>query len=78
MSSPTNPAPEDLFLVVLVALLGYERENHKPFSVDKNIMRTIYENGIKRNEMPELQLTHAEDRLEITVKMEKVEDDDTE
>ncbi len=78
MSEEVNdPAPEDLFLIVLVALLGYERENKKLFSVDKNILKAIYQNGIDKNEMPRLILTHADDRLEIQIEMEKVIDEPT-
>lgn len=65
---------DDLILVVLIALNGYMEENHKHFSVDKDVLANIYENAAEKGLRPVLGLTHTEDnRLQIDVTMEDIE-----
>ncbi len=64
----------DLVLVVLIALNGYMEENHKHFTVDKDILARIYETAADKGLRPVLGLTHTDDnRLQIDVTMEATE-----
>lgn len=64
---------EDLLLIILVALAGYEIENDEPFTVDKNILADIYKVGIEKGYMPVLSLEHTDDnRLKLQVEMSEV------
>lgn len=73
MSEELEYTEADLVLVVLIALNGYMEENHKHFSVDKDVLARIYENAADKGLRPVLGLTHTDDnRLQIDVTMEEI------
>jgi low affinity Fe/Cu permease len=70
---------ENLLLVILVGIAGYQEENGKPFSVSKAAMQAVYDDALKDKDevkMPVIALHHTDDeRLELTVTMEALADD---
>lgn len=66
---------ENVLLLILVALCGYEEENHKQFSVDKNVLAPIFANAQDTGKMPVVAISHSDDdRLQLRVTMENLDD----
>lgn len=66
---------EDVLLLILISLVGYEIEENKPLSVDKNVLAPIFEDAQNTGKRPVIALTHTDDdRLQLRVTMENLDD----
>lgn len=72
---PENLEDEDVLLIILVSLLGYEEENNKKFSVDKDVLAGVFANAMEKRGVPILNMKHTDDnRLQLSVVMESGEE----